>query len=275
MRNRSPVNLANRLASRLFKQIAHNRDLFYGKVYGSYGLEDEVELLIDTVNAISSPNPVILDVGANKGDYSALAASRLGKSSIIHCFEPSISHEERLRTLQDQYAGNVLYHPFGLSSNQGSKQLYTDREGSGLASFYDRDIAHYGLSLDQYEVVTTTTLDHWFRSSSVNRITFLKVDVEGHELEVFKGGAHLLSSGLVDALQFEFGGCNIDSKTYFRDFFSLLSMTYEINLFRLAPGKRLVDMNTYSEALECFTWQNIVGFRNILRIPPGYAIIHE
>jgi len=144
-----------------------------------------------------------------------------------------------------------------------------------LASFYDRDIAHHGLSLDLSEVVTTTTLDYWFRSSGISRINFLKVDVEGHELEAFRGGAHVLSSGLVDALQFEFGGCNIDSKTYFRDFFSLLATAHGFKLFRLAPGKRLVDMNRYSEVLECFTWQNIVGFRNTLSIPSGYTIVYE
>ena len=85
----------------------------------------------------------------------------------------------------------------------------------------------------------------------------------------------MLSSGLVDALQFEFGGCNIDSKTYFKDFFSLLSATYGFKLFRLAPGKRLVDMNSYSEALECFTWQNIIGFRSMSFIPPWYTIVYD
>jgi FkbM family methyltransferase len=275
MRKATAVNLANRLVSRLSKQIAYKRDFFYGKVYDSYGLCDEVELVVNIANKISITDSIVLDVGANKGDYSALLAASLGKSSEIHCFEPSINHKASLCALQYQYKGNILYHPFGLSSNEGSKQLYKDREGSGLASFYDRDIAHHGLSLDQNEVVITTTLDHWLKSSGISRITFLKVDVEGHELEVFRGGAHVLSSGLVDALQFEFGGCNIDSKTYFRDFFSLLHTTYGFKLFRLAPGKRLVDMNRYSEALECFTWQNIVGFRNISSIPCRYTIIHE
>lgn len=275
MRKRTAVNLANRLVSSLFKRISYKRDFFYGKVYDSYGLCDEVALAVDTVNAINNSDSIVLDVGANKGDYSTLMAASLGKNSLIHCFEPSISHGESLRALQDRYKGKLLYHPFGLSSNEGSKQLFKDRDGSGLASFYDRDIAHYGLSLNQSEVVTTTTLDHWFKSSGINRISFLKVDVEGHELEVFKGGAHVLSSGWVDALQFEFGGCNIDSKTYFKDFFSLLSTTHGFKLFRLAPGKRLVDMNSYSEALECFTWQNIVGFRDMSFIPLWYTIVYD
>ena len=85
----------------------------------------------------------------------------------------------------------------------------------------------------------------------------------------------MLKSGLVDALQFEFGGCNIDSKTYFKDFFSLLSTTHGFKLYRLAPKKRLVEMNRYIEALECFTWQNIVGFKDTNFIPSSYTIINE
>ncbi len=163
MRKRIAVNLANRLLSRLSKRIAYKRDFLYGKVYGSYGLCDEVELVVDIVNTIMNTDSIVLDVGANKGEYSALLAASLGKSSEIHCFEPSINHKPSLCALQDQYKGNILYHPFGLSSNEGSKQLYKDREGSGLASFYDQDIDHYGLSLDQNEIVTTTTLDHWIK----------------------------------------------------------------------------------------------------------------
>lgn len=269
------MSFANTLRYRLSRRIAHSRDFFYGKIYGSYELVDEVDLAVSTVNTINNQHSIILDVGANNGEYSALAALRLGKSSVVHCFEPSIHHEQNLRSLQDQHQGNIVYHRFGLSSNEGSMQLYKDTEGSGLASFYDRKIAHHRITFDQSEKVFATTLDHWFQVSGINRITFLKVDVEGHELEVFKGGAHVLSSGLVDALQFEFGGCNIDSKTYLRDFFSLLSTAYGFKIFRLAPGRRLVDMNRYSESLECFTWQNIVGFMNTAFIPINYTIVYE
>lgn len=268
------MNLVSRLLSLLSKRIALHRNFAYGKSYGSYGLLDEVLLCIDVVNIIKADVSIALDVGANTGDYSALLASRLGHGSVIHCFEPSVNHQQSHNALEDQYS-QIVYHPLGLSSSKGKKHLLKDNDGSGLASFYDRDIAHAGLKLVKSEVVSTTTLDQWYKSSGINRITYLKVDVEGHELEVFKGGSHVLSSGLVDAFQFEFGGCNIDSRTYFKDFFRLLSTNYGFKLFRLALGKRLVDMNRYSEALECFAWQNIVGFRDMSFVPPAYTIVYD
>lgn len=183
-----PLNLANRLGSNISRRIALKRDSYYGKVYGSYGLSDEVELTAAVVSTISNSNSIILDVGANKGDYTALLAGRLDKNSVIHSFEPSAVHEVTLRDLQEQYKGRIQYYPYGLSSSEGSKELHKDRDGSGLASFYNRDIAHHGVTLNQKECVEITTLDHWFKSSELDRITFLKVDVEGHELEVFRGG---------------------------------------------------------------------------------------
>ena len=90
MRKRIAANLANRLVSSLSRLISYKRDFFYGKVYGSYGLCDEVELAVDTVNAINNQDSIVLDVGANNGDYSALMATGLGNNSFIHCFEPSI-----------------------------------------------------------------------------------------------------------------------------------------------------------------------------------------
>ena len=74
------MNLANRLVSDLSRRISYKRDFFYGKVYASYGLYAEVKLAVDTVNAINNPDSIVLDVRANKGDYSALMATSLSKN---------------------------------------------------------------------------------------------------------------------------------------------------------------------------------------------------
>ena len=160
------VNLANGLLSRLSKRMEHRRDYDLGKVYGSYGLSDEVNL--DIVNTANNSDPVILDVGANKGDYSGLTAARLDNSSVIHCFEPSLAHEETFRGLQNKYIGRMMYYPYGLSSADGSKDLCKDSEGSGLSSLYDRDVRHHGIAFTQNESVRVTTLDHWVNSSGIS-----------------------------------------------------------------------------------------------------------
>jgi Methyltransferase FkbM domain len=85
------------------------------------------------------------------------------------------------------------------------------------------------------------------------KIHLLKLDVEGSEIDILRGADELLENGGIDFLQFEFGGCNIDSRTYFRDFYDLLSPRFRI--FRIVTdGLRAVD--EYREIGEIFTTTN-------------------
>ena len=54
----------------------------------------------------------------------------------------------------------------------------------------------------------------------------MKIDVEGHELDVLKGFGELIKK--VRLIQFEFGGTNIDSKTYLRDFWEFFFETVNV-----------------------------------------------
>ena len=55
----------------------------------------------------------------------------------------------------------------------------------------------------------------------------IKMDIEGFELFALKGAQEALK-GQIQLIQFEFGGANIDSRTFFKDFWLLLSPTFDI-----------------------------------------------
>jgi hypothetical protein len=57
----------------------------------------------------------------------------------------------------------------------------------------------------------------------------VKLDVEGHELHILRGATRMLAEGRIAAIQFEFGGANIDSRSFMRDFFDLLTPQYAIH----------------------------------------------
>lgn len=101
-----------------------------------------------------------------------------------------------------------------------------------------------------------TTLDAWCARSGVVP-DLLKIDVEGHELDVLAGASDVLHS--VSVVQFEFGGCNIDTRTYFQDFFYFFTRA-GFNLFRLGP-KGLDRIAAYSEAEESFQTTNYFAVR--------------
>jgi hypothetical protein len=138
-------------------------------------------------------------------------------------------------------------------------KLYTDGKGSSLASFYERDLSHVGAGMTHHVIVHVTILDALAEKHGLSHVNFLKLDLEGHELEALKGSKNLLERKAIDTIMFEFGGCNIDSRTYIKDFWSLLVHQHQFSFYRLLPRRRLKFFPRYSESLEQFSWQNILA----------------
>jgi hypothetical protein len=86
--------------------------------------------------------------------------------------------------------------------------------------------------LNHEETVRLRTLESWSLSSGINDIDVLKLDVEGHEMDVLRGAGETLRR--VRVIQWEFGGCNIDTRTYFQDFWYFLTEA-GFKISRLGP----------------------------------------
>jgi hypothetical protein len=80
----------------------------------------------------------------------------------------------------------------------------------------------------------------------------MKMDIEGHELSALRGAANALGTGVIRALAFEFGSGNINSRTFFRDYWELLTKSHNYRIRRVLPGGRLLPVDRYSEELEYF-----------------------
>lgn len=200
---------------------------------------------------------VIFDVGANVGSYTLNVISSL-KGRIdarIYCFEPSKYTFKILRDNLSNYK-NVKLFNFGFSDKKESVTLYSNKEGSGLASVYNRRLDHFDINLNYKELIHLEPLYNFCKNKEIKHINFLKLDVEGHEYKVLKGVKDLISNNFIDFIQFEFGGANIDSRTYFQDFYYLLNPYYKI--YRILKDG-LIAINTYKEACEIFITTNFLA----------------
>jgi hypothetical protein len=112
--------------------------------------------------------------------------------------------------------------------------------------------------MSKSEIVEINTIDEFCSANGIRHIHFLKMDVEGNELNILYGAKQMIESDSIDFIQFEFGGCNIDSRTYFQDFFYLLKDRYHI--YRILK-KGLFQIDTYSEKYEIFTTTNYLAQR--------------
>lgn len=205
----------------------------------------------------------VFDVGANVGDYAKSAQAVFGPRARIFSFEPSPTTFGRL---EQSIAGlpSIQAFRFGLGERAQSLPLYTNEDGSGLASLYHRKLDHLQIRMDRHETVDIRTLDEFAASQGVERIHLLKLDIEGHELSALHGAKRYVEEDRIDVIQFEFGGCNIDSRTYFQDFFYLLKDRYQ--LYRLVKDG-LYPLSGYKETYELFTTTNFLAIhrRHALR----------
>jgi FkbM family methyltransferase len=200
---------------------------------------------------------VIFDVGANIGEYSLLLNDVFGTGTEIHSFEPSAKTFKKLvENLHSKIKG--YQQNFGLGENDYSTTLFSDHDESGLASVYKRKLDHYHIDMNQTETIEIRKLDSYCLERNIAHIHFLKLDVEGHEKKVLDGAKDMLDGGKIDFIQFEFGGTDIDSRTFFRDFYYLLADQYRI--YRIVKDG-IYPVFGYGEFYESFLATNYLAER--------------
>lgn len=203
---------------------------------------------------VPGPRPVLFDVGGHVGEYSDAFLKRFPGGEVV-LFEPSASHMSEARA---RLGDNVDYLQVAVSDREGSATLYKDADISGLASLTRRDLGHRDVVMNLTETVQCRTLDSIVAERGIGRIDLLKIDVEGHELDVLRGAAETFASGKIGVVQFEFGGCNLDTRTTLKDFFALFErLGFALHLVR--PAGDLARLGRYDEALEQYQTTNYVA----------------
>lgn len=202
--------------------------------------------------------PIFIDAGAHIGEWSHAALAAFPNAT-IHAFEPSSAHRAQFPKVLLDYAGYTLSDS-ALGRADGSAMLYKDKETTGLASLTRRELSHHGIEMNLREEVAVAALDTYALVHGIKRIDYLKIDVEGHELDVLMGAADLLRRGAILAVQFEFGGCNIDTRTYFRDFYTFFAQA-GFDIYIIRRGGSLARIRRYREFLEQFVTTNFLAIR--------------
>jgi FkbM family methyltransferase len=140
----------------------------------------------------------VIDIGAHHGIYSYWMHRHVGAAGKVFAFEPQPELINYLHGVKKSYGlGNLQIEPMGLSCEPGELILRRPHGHSGGASFTRFKTGRDDIDLIPVQV---TTLDRYFGRHAARPISFIKCDVEEHELEVFRGGQQILTEDRPDLL---------------------------------------------------------------------------
>lgn len=165
------------------------RDLIQRQIY--YGLYEPEETRL--FSKLLQPGDVVLDLGANIGYYTLLAAARVGTTGEVHAFEPV---PENFLTLQANVQRNgwknVIIQQLAVADGASENLTLYTREGahnSGWASLA-RSLKYQNVPME----VAAITIDRYITERGLPHIALIKLDIEGAEPFALRGAATLLSS---------------------------------------------------------------------------------
>jgi len=141
------------------------------------------------------PGDIALDIGANLGIVTFMLASLVGETGHVHAFEPNPQMQGFLEeAIKYNNTKNISLHPCALGTKDTTLDLKIPSGHSGLASL-----------MRNYEQKNPTKIKVQVRSlASIlpeivsKKIRFVKIDVEGFELQVLQGGYEVFQSNPPD-----------------------------------------------------------------------------
>jgi FkbM family methyltransferase len=200
----------------------------------------------------------IFDVGSHKGHYVDCIKKKFNNIHLF-LFEPD---KKNYFFLKKKYKdeNNINVSRYAISNKNTSGVLYSYGKGSLEGSLINRDYSHIKLKNNLKQTVKIMRLDNIFFSLNLKVIDLIKLDIEGSELKALEGIGKYLNK--VKIIQFEFGQANVDSRTYFRDYYEFF-IKNNFLIYRITPT-RLQLIKNWSENLEHFRVTNYLAVNNSL-----------
>lgn len=153
--------------------------------YLYFGFKDEAH---EKLLALAKPNFIVLDIGTNIGSTLLQFANKIGENGRVYGFEPDpINFKACKENIKLNTFNNLKVENIGLGDEKGSFNLVVDTETNRGGN---------RIELKTQDKNTTTIkvecLDDWIIKNKIKKIDLIKIDVEGFETNVVKGGLTIL-----------------------------------------------------------------------------------
>lgn len=138
---------------------------------------------IDLLKKNIQKNDVVLDIGANIGFYATILSDIVGENGVVHCFEPDTKNFEHLKKTTANFK-NIKINNKAVGPRTEKLKIYTSKNlnvdhRTYKPEEYDKEIEIDAVSID----------DHL---SSNLKVNFIKMDIQGFEMQAIQGMQHIL-----------------------------------------------------------------------------------
>ncbi|MGH9403051.1 MAG: FkbM family methyltransferase [Terriglobia bacterium] len=143
--------------------------------------------LLDSIK----PGMTMVDIGANIGYFTLLAASAVGEKGTVYAFEPLPRNYELLQrnVIVNWYSGRVRCFPYALLDQSKQIDLHTTSSMPSSSSLFLTDVEGVPVHLSDAVSIRAKTLDEMVRE----RVDLMKIDAEGSEPFIFEGMKDVLA----------------------------------------------------------------------------------
>jgi len=166
------------------------RSRVFHRILKSGSYEPELARLVRDLVPTGSQ---VIDVGANVGFYSVLMASLVGRNGEVLAVEPNSQAIGLLQTniLANEVDDVVTVRPVAVGSTSGGQGALYSIEGQPEFSSLNPSLHPAGRGPVESKPVEVLTIDRLARESGINP-RFIKIDIEGGELEALRGAEEVL-----------------------------------------------------------------------------------
>lgn len=212
--------------------------------------DNDLKILAGIKGHILSTEPLIFDIGANRGNYTDFVLSLFPNAKIL-LVEPN---DIWINELSEKYAGNKNIKILNMLVGQKQTDLlfyYFTNSNDQLSSIYKRPVFD-DLPM-QTKFKTCTTIDA-IMDQMLEFVDFIKVDTEGAEFDVIKGTVKSFCDQKIKFMQIEYGGTYPDAGITMK----------EIIRFVNALGYRIYSFNNFFSELNPETFIEDYHYDNYL-----------
>lgn len=170
-----------------FKIFVRKNDLFVGSLIAQQKTYEP--LVTQAVQKYLQPSHVFVDIGANIGYFTLLAASIVGENGQVHAFEPIPENGDflELSLAENQFRNVILYRNAVAEKQQTIKFTGGGADSNGrIINNTETHLTHYPLP-----TVEAITLDETL--TNLTRLDLIKMDIEGAEPRAFAGMKNLIN----------------------------------------------------------------------------------